>query len=177
MAKQDFASEEKAKIALEALFGELSGATSKDIGSRYGISAQQVTRWKNQGLEGFRSSFQEEKAKEEHSLDLDELSKKVDSLLGSSAFEAFHAEEGEVPDIDEVIEAIFEWNDKAKADQPKIYVSEGLVKKISGHSLTEVRTIFESMQKGIDAHNKKHGLDANTNKRLRGFDYRDALGF
>jgi transposase len=52
-AKQ-YSPEEKAKIALEAIKGEL---TMAQISSRYGVHATQISNWKKQALENMVLSF------------------------------------------------------------------------------------------------------------------------
>ena len=52
-AKQ-YNAEEKAKIALEAIKGEL---TIAQITSKYGVHATQITSWKKQGLESLVEGF------------------------------------------------------------------------------------------------------------------------
>ena len=52
-AKQ-YSAEEKAKIVIEAIKGELTGA---QITSKYGVHATQVSSWKKQGLEALVQGF------------------------------------------------------------------------------------------------------------------------
>ena len=61
-AKQ-YSAEEKAKIALEALKGEL---TIAQITSKYGVHATQISNWKKQALESMLNGFKDKrKGKEE----------------------------------------------------------------------------------------------------------------
>jgi transposase len=52
-AKQ-YSAEEKAKIAIEAIKGEL---TMAQISSKYGVHCTQINHWKKQGLSGMILSF------------------------------------------------------------------------------------------------------------------------
>lgn len=54
-AKQ-YSAEEKTKIALEALSGEL---TIAQITSKYGVHSTQITNWKRQALESMVSGFKD----------------------------------------------------------------------------------------------------------------------
>ena len=58
----------KAKVALEALKGD---QTISQIGSRYGVHGNQVSKWKLQALKGLPSLFERVKAKgKEESVEL-----------------------------------------------------------------------------------------------------------
>ena len=50
-----YSAQEKAKVALEAIKGEL---TLSQISSHYGVHATQINRWKKEALEGIVSGFQ-----------------------------------------------------------------------------------------------------------------------
>ena len=66
-AKQ-YSAEEKTKIAIEALKGEL---TIAQITSKYGIHGTQINNWKKQGLESMVSGFKDKrkgKDPEDHQL-------------------------------------------------------------------------------------------------------------
>lgn len=51
---KEYSSEEKAKVALEALKGEL---TMAQISSKYGVHATQINRWRKEALESMISGF------------------------------------------------------------------------------------------------------------------------
>lgn len=53
-AKQ-YSAQEKTKIALEALKGDL---TMAQISSQYGVHATQINRWKKEAIEGMVANFQ-----------------------------------------------------------------------------------------------------------------------
>jgi transposase len=53
-AKQ-YTSQEKAKVAMEAIKGDL---TMAQISSQYGVHATQINRWKKEALEAMVSGFQ-----------------------------------------------------------------------------------------------------------------------
>ena len=51
---REYSSEEKARVALEALKGEL---TMAQISSKYGVHATQINRWRKEALESMVSGF------------------------------------------------------------------------------------------------------------------------
>ncbi len=53
-AKQ-YTPQEKAKVAMEAIKGEL---TMAQISSQYGVHATQINRWRKEALEGMVAGFQ-----------------------------------------------------------------------------------------------------------------------
>ena len=52
-AKQ-YSAQEKAKVAMEAIKGDL---TMAQISSRYGVHASQINRWKKEAMEAMESGF------------------------------------------------------------------------------------------------------------------------
>jgi len=65
---REYSSEEKAKVALEALKGEL---TMAQISSKYGVHATQINRWRKEALESMVSGFKSKsKAKDTSQEDL-----------------------------------------------------------------------------------------------------------
>lgn len=54
--KTKYSAQEKAKVALEAIKGEM---TIAQISSRYGVHATQINRWKKEAVEGMILGFQE----------------------------------------------------------------------------------------------------------------------
>lgn len=59
---RSYTTEYKAKVALEAIRGEL---TLNEISKKYGIHATQINRWKQQALAGIKSSFSGKQEKTE----------------------------------------------------------------------------------------------------------------
>jgi len=55
---RQYSAEEKAKIALEALRGEL---TISQITSKYGVHPTQINHWKKQALEAIIAGFRDKK--------------------------------------------------------------------------------------------------------------------
>jgi transposase len=51
---RSYSAEEKAKVALEVLKGEM---TLAQISSKYGVHASQIARWKKEALESIVSGF------------------------------------------------------------------------------------------------------------------------
>lgn len=70
---------EKAKIAIEALKGELTAA---QISSKYGVNSGQISTWKKQLLEGAVDIFSGKHAKPDkiHATLIDELYKQIGQL-------------------------------------------------------------------------------------------------
>jgi transposase len=52
--RKRYSAEFKAKVALEAIKGE---QTITDLGSRYGLHANQITNWKRQAIENMAETF------------------------------------------------------------------------------------------------------------------------
>ncbi len=52
--RKTFTASEKAKVALEAIRGEL---TLAQISSKYDVHATQINKWKKQGLEQLKGGF------------------------------------------------------------------------------------------------------------------------
>ncbi len=59
MGKKQYSVAEKAKIAIEAIKGEL---TIAQISSKYEVHATQITNWKKQALESILSGFGKNKS-------------------------------------------------------------------------------------------------------------------
>lgn len=70
---------EKAKIAIEAIKGELTGA---QISSRYGVNSGQISTWKKQLLEGAIDIFSGKHEKRDKNNDalVDDLYKQIGRL-------------------------------------------------------------------------------------------------
>lgn len=85
MKKQarQYSAEEKAKVALEALKGEL---TIAQITSKYGIHATQINRWKQQATEWIVDSFKG-KSKRDESGGAEELVKELYEQIGQLTVE------------------------------------------------------------------------------------------
>ncbi len=77
--RKKYTSQEKVKIALEALKGEL---TINQITSKYGVHATQVSNWKKKLKESLSSIFSDKRSKEqkEQTELIDELYKQIGQL-------------------------------------------------------------------------------------------------
>ena len=62
--RKSYSSEEKAKIVMEILKGQLTHA---QITSKYGVHATQINAWKQQFKKGVADIFQEKRRKDESS--------------------------------------------------------------------------------------------------------------
>lgn len=77
--RKHYSAEEKAKIVLEVLKGEL---TQQQITAKYGVHSTQLHNWKKQALEGMLSGFsgkQERQAQDQNQL-VDELYQQIGKL-------------------------------------------------------------------------------------------------
>ena len=74
--RKSYSAQEKAKIVLEILKGEL---TQQQITAKYGVHSTQLHNWKKQALEGIVQSFSEKKERQEKDKNelIDELYKKI----------------------------------------------------------------------------------------------------
>lgn len=77
--RKRFSAEEKAKIVLEILKGEL---TQQQIIAKYGVYSTQLRNWKKQALEGILSGFsgKHERQTQEQSQLVDELYQQIGKL-------------------------------------------------------------------------------------------------
>lgn len=78
--KKQYSAAEKAKIALEAIKGEL---TIAQISSKYGVHATQITKWKQQALESMQEGFAKKgnnSANNEQSELIDKLYRQIGQL-------------------------------------------------------------------------------------------------
>lgn len=78
-------SEYKAKVALEAIRGDL---TINEISSKYGVHATQITRWKSQALSMLKASFtgKHEKASQSNDRLIDDLYRQIGQLTCENEF-------------------------------------------------------------------------------------------
>ena len=77
--RKNYTSQEKAKIALEALKGTL---TQSEITSKYGVHSTQILSWKKQLQEGIENIFSDRRHREsqDHSEEIDGLQRKIGQL-------------------------------------------------------------------------------------------------
>jgi len=83
--RKRYSSAEKAKIALEAIKGEL---TLAEISSRYDVHATQVNQWKRQAITGFAGLFihKTDAVKEDYESQLAELYQQIGRLKVENDF-------------------------------------------------------------------------------------------
>lgn len=79
VTKKTYTAAEKAKIALEAIKGELSVA---QISSQYGVHVTQIKAWKAQALEALQNGFKKktDKQKEQNEILVDKLYRQIGQL-------------------------------------------------------------------------------------------------
>ena len=77
--KKTYTPAEKAKIALEAIKGELSMA---QISSQYGVHVTQIKAWKTQALEALQNGFDKkpDKIKQQSQILVDSLYRQIGQL-------------------------------------------------------------------------------------------------
>jgi transposase len=86
MAKRRvFSAEFKAKVALEALAGDL---TMSQLSAKYGVHANMIAKWKSQAREGLTEIFSNGKARNEKSQEdqIKELHTKIGRLAVENDF-------------------------------------------------------------------------------------------
>jgi ribosomal protein S13 len=184
MALKDISTEDKVKIALDAIIGEVFGRSSADIAQKYpGVSTRAVTSLKNQALSAIRDSFSGVSQPPVSALMSDEeLSAGLDRLIGTTRLMEEAEADGEEsePDlqISTIVSAIVKYNDRAaKEDKPCIYISKAIVQDVANHSLKELDEYFSGQKKAIEDHNAKHGLHRSTNRGLKGQDWQSWVEF
>ncbi len=184
----DLFSTEKVKVALDCLHRELLGDSnaSKTVAKKYDLSTRGVTTLRNQALDILQKGFSPSIASPPSvtaSINDKTLDRNLDSLLSSSSTRDSQLEEAETEAdddadeiaIDEVVAAIIDYN-KAKKEPP-IYISLGILQKISDQPVAEVKAWFADHEQEINKHNAKYDLTPVTNRRVkRNFNYRQELG-
>lgn len=185
MALKDLSVEDKTRIAIDSIIGEVMGRTSTEIAQKYpGLSAKAVTTLKNQALEAIRSAFSgTSQAQAPAGITDERISAGIERLLGGSASyqEEVRGEEiqpDEILPIEQVIDAIMEYNNgAAKENRQLIYISRAVVQEISPLPDKEIDGYFKTHRGEIDDHNSKYGLKRNSNRALKGLDWQDWLEF
>jgi hypothetical protein len=193
MALKDISLEDKVKIALDAIIGDVLGRGSAEVAQKYaGVSTRAVTALKNQALEAIRDSFSGGSPDPASAAINDEnISAGLDRLLGSSRSVVEeggdHDSDDEQSDDDqpeqtlqvgEIVSAIMKYNDRAaKEGKQRIYISRSIAQDVVHHSLKELDEYFGANKKAIDAHNTKHELQRFSNRVLKGQDWQSWINF
>jgi transposase len=83
--RRNYTSEFKAKIALDAIRGDLS---INEISTKYGVHSTQIARWKQQGLLSLKTGFsdKQEKADVAQGHLVDQLYRQIGQLTCENAF-------------------------------------------------------------------------------------------
>lgn len=184
----DLSPTEKVKIALDCLHRELLGDSnaSKTVAKKYDLSTRGVTTLRNLALDILQKGFSPSMTPAPSvtaALNDKTLDRNLDSLLNSSTSigdSQLEASESEADDtdeiaIDEVVAAIIDYNKSKK--EPPVYISQGILQKISGQSVAEVKSWFADHEQEVNKHNAKYDLTPVTNRRVkRNFNYRQELG-
>jgi len=184
----DLSPTEKVKVALDCLHRELLGDSnaSKTVAKKYNLSTRGVTTLRNLALDILQKGFSPSMTPAPSvtaALNDKTLDRNLDSLLNSSTSigdSQLEASESEADDtdeiaIDEVVAAIIDYNKSKK--EPPVYISQGILQKISGQSVAEVKSWFADHEQEVNKHNAKYDLTPVTNRRVkRNFNYRQELG-
>lgn len=82
---KNYTTEFKAKIALEAIRGDL---TINEISKKYGVHSTQINRWKQQALLSIKTGFNgnQEKANQSEQKTIDELYRQIGQLTCENDF-------------------------------------------------------------------------------------------
>ena len=187
MALKDLSVDDKVKIAIDSIIGDIVGKTSTDIAQKYpGLSAKAVTTLKNQALDAIRSSFSGNiQTQIPSGISDEQISAAIDKLLGTAsspsrqiAVREEESDPDEIIPVDQVVDAIMKYNDRAaKGGGQLIYISRTVVKEVSPLSDKEIDEYFKANRESIDDHNSKHELKRNSNRALKGLDWLDWLEF
>jgi len=187
MALKDLSVDDKVKIAIDSIIGDIVGKTSTDIAQKYpGLSAKAVTTLKNQALDAIRSSFSGNiQTQVPSGISDEQISAAIDKLLGTAsspsrqiAVREEESDPDEIIPVDQVVDAIMEYNDRvAKGGGQLIYISRTVVKEVSPLPDKEIDEYFKANRESIDDHNSKHELKRNSNRALKGLDWLDWLEF
>ena len=187
MALKDLSVDDKVKIAIDSIIGDIVGKTSTDIAQKYpGLSAKAVTTLKNQALDAIRSSFSGNiQTQAPSGISDEQISAAIDKLLGTAsspsrqvAVREEESDPDEIIPVDQVVDAIMEYNDRvAKGGGQLIYISRTVVKEVSPLPDKEIDEYFKANRESIDDHNSKHELKRNSNRALKGLDWLDWLEF
>lgn len=192
----DLTSAEKTRIALECIVLEMTvdPKASETLSYKYNLSKRGVTQLKSKALGAIDNAFSatpDIPLQRAPSVSAATISSNLDSLLKSpavtkpstksaSAVEEEELEEDELEadpiDVEDVYDALVDWNDSENT--PLIYISAGLLEKISNSTKQVVKKFVAEHYAEIKEHNTRHNLNSKTNlsKELRDFNYHDKLG-
>lgn len=66
---------------------------------------------------------------------------------------------------------------KKSKKEPPLYISQGILQKISNQTVAEVKLWFAEHERAVNQHNANYELTSMTNRRIRrGFNYKEELG-
>jgi hypothetical protein len=177
MALKDISIDDKMKIALDALIGEVFGRSSAEIAQKYsGVSTRAVTALKQQALDAIRDSFAgSTQAPVSVGISDKQISAGITRLMGGSlsiAQDTEGVDEEETEDsiaVEQIVTAMMKYNDRAaKSNKQRIYISRTIAQEFAPHSAKEADEYFKENKKAIDAHNTKHHLKRHSNRDIKG---------
>jgi hypothetical protein len=179
MALKDISLDDKVKIALDAIIGEVFGKGSAEIAQKYsGVSTRAVTALKQQALDAIRDSFAgSTQAPVSTGISDKQISAGITRLLGNSSTiedteDGGGEQIGESISVKQIVTAMMKYNDRAaKSNKQRIYISRTIAQEFAPHSAKEADEYFKENKKAIDAHNTKHDLKRHSNRDLKGQDW------
>jgi hypothetical protein len=180
MVLKDISLDDKMKIALDALIGEVLGKSSAEIAQKYsGVSTRAVTALKQQALDAIRDSFVgSTQAPAPAGISDKQISAGITRLLGSSSVVERDTEDIDDENaedsiaVEQIVTAMMKYNDRAaKSNKPRIYISRTIAQEFAPHSAKEADEYFKENKKAIDAHNTKHDLKRHSNRDIKGQDW------
>jgi ribosomal protein S13 len=177
MALKDISTEDKVKIALDAIIGEVFGKSSADIAQKYSnVSTRAVTALKNQALAAIQDAFSgNHQSPASAGVTDEDISAGISRLLGSGAVHDDSDDDDEAEesfDVGQIVEALMKYNDRAaKENKQRIYISRTIAQEFAPHPVKEADEYFKAHKKAIDDHNLKHDLKRNSNRALKGQDW------
>jgi hypothetical protein len=185
MALKDISLDDKVKIALDGIIGDVLGRGSAEVAQKYsGVSTRAVTALKSQALAAIRESFAgTSPAPAAAGMSEEELSAGLDRLLEGSLSIVEEADEDEEQleqtlGLAEIVSAIMKYNDRAaKEGKQRIYISRAIAQDVANHTLKEIDEYVGANKKAIDDHNLKHELKRNSNQALKGHDWQSWVSF
>jgi hypothetical protein len=181
MALKDIAVDDKVKIALDAIIGEVFGKSSAEVAQKYpGVSTRAVTALKNQALNAIQDAFSGNgQSPAASGVTDEEISAGINRLLGGnpSREEADDDDDDdESIEVGQIVEAMMKYNDRAaKENKQRIYISRTIAQEVAPHSIKEADDYFRAHKKAIDDHNLKHNLKRNSNRALKGQNWQNWL--
>lgn len=79
--------------------------------------------------------------------------------------------------IQQAVTKVMDYNDSQTEKKNKFCITESLIHKLTGSNQKAVRDFFETYHTTIDDHNQKHSLTKVDNRKGKGIEFKEMLGF